>query len=644
MGRQVIDILFRMTELKLERIIAEIVDNSLDADAKKIKVDFFGINKDESDVGFSVMDNGIGFDSTEQLFNSWEIELKSKTRSEEEIGKYHVGMKLAPLTKYKTIYVVTIIDDEAWITKAENAAKTGKSFNMDSKTHENPTKPEKYKPSDKSIPSYVHEQIKVFGKPKKCEWKTCFIAVDKWRDLLDDGSEAYSDIIENNYFQKHMVQFLGVTYQLYLENDKNLSISVADTIVNAIDPFWRNYTPNEFQKGLKILNTKLKASKISGEKIKIKKVIEFNEAMSKFGTFAGKTLKSSVIDGLEITPYVIPQQTARGLIAKIAPNGWDGKSTKPFTGSVQNAPSEVFASDEACGFFFYRGKRLITFGNFYKLNIKANDGNQIRILVKFPSSAEPDSFEVAPNKQRMDYISKEAWEEIFDGFGLKSGSEEWAEPFNQKAPFFLPIEAARKTPKKTKNTGNVFKHNNLAHYPNILVRNSEDWVKYIKCKKPSDGGCGLLHEKKDLCPEAPCPICTKNNKGCVPGVSCTFKCPYCSKVGIHTGINCPDYCSTCKSSHKGKKCPKIKVCKKCKKDEPDCVCPCDRCGQAKPCALCCSTCAILFTKCPCGKIDSTTTTVGDKTVLKLMSYNKSQNIVMIKEVMKNLGISHKDLK
>jgi len=632
-----------MTELKLERIIAEIVDNSLDADAKNIKVDFFEIDKDESDVGFSVMDNGVGFDSTDQLFESWEIERKLKTRSDEEVGKYHVGMKLAPLTKYKTIYLVTIIGGETWITKAFNAAKTDKPFNMDSKTHENPTKPEKYKPSDKSIPSYVHEQIKVFGKPKKCKWKTCFIAVDKWRDLLDDGSEAYTDIIENNYFQKHMVQFLGVTYQLYIEADNNLKISVDNTSVNAIDPFWRNYTPGEFKNGLKILNSNLKTSKIPKVKKEIKEMIEFNKAMSKFGTFAGKTLKSSVIDGLEITPYVIPQQTARGLIAKIAPNGWDGKSTKPFTGSVQSAPSEVFASDEACGFFFYRGKRLITFGDFYKLNIKANDGNQIRILVKFPSSAEPDSFEVAPNKQRMDYISKEAWEEIFDGFGMKSGSEEWAEPFNQKAPFFLPSEAAKKRPKRNIKKY-VFKHNKLAHYPNILIRNSEDWVKYTLCKKLADGGCGLLHEKKDLCPKAPCPICTKNNKGCVPGASCTFKCPHCPSVGIHIGVDCPDYCTICKSSHKGKKCPNIKVCKKCKKDEPACVCPCVRCGQAKPCALCCSTCDILFTKCPCGKIDSTTQTVGDKTMLKLLSYNKSENIAIIKETMKTLGITHKDLK
>ena len=644
MARQVPDIIFRMTELKLERIIAEIVDNSLDADAKKIKVDFFGIDKDESDVGFSVMDNGNGFDSIDDLFDSWEIERKSKTRSDEEVGKYHVGMKLAPLTKYKTIYLITIIDDEAWITKAFNAAKTGKSFDMDSKTHENPTKPEKYKPSDKSIPSYVHKQIKGFGKPKKCEWKTCFIAVDKWRDILDDGSEAYSDIIENNYFQKHMVQFLGMTYQLYIESDKKLNISVGDTIVNAIDPFWINYTPSEFKKGLKTLNNKLKKSKNAEEKAKIKKVIEFNKAMSKFGTFAGKTLKSSIIDGLEITPYVIPQQTARGMIYKIAPNGWGGDSIKPFTGSVQNAPSELFASDEACGFFFYRGKRLITFGNFYKLNIKANDGNQIRILVKFPSSAEPDSFEVAPNKQRMDYISKEAWEEIFDGFGMTSGSEEWAEPFNQKAPFFLPKDKAKDLPKKKIKTGNVFKHNKAAHYPNILVRNSEDWIKYIKCYKPDKGGCGLLHEAADLCPKAPCPICTKNNKGCVPGVSCTFKCPHCSEVGDHIKTACPNYCPICKSSHKGKKCPKVKVCKTCKKNEPHCVCPCVRCGQAKPCTLCCSKCAKLFKNCPCGKIDSTIISTGDKTVLKLMSYNKVENIVKIKEAMAQLGITLTDLK
>tara|TARA_B110000211_G_C13561844_1_gene328142 strand:+ start:265 stop:423 length:159 start_codon:yes stop_codon:yes gene_type:complete len=52
----------------------------------------------------------------------------------------------------------------------------------------------------------------------------------------------------------------------------------------------------------------------------------------------------------------------------------------------------------------------------------------------------------------------------------------------------------------------------------------------------------------------------------------------------------------------------------------------------------------LFKNCPCGKIDSTIISTGDKTVLKLMSYNKVENIVKIKEAMAQLGITLTDLK
>ena len=643
MARQVPDIIFQMTELKLERIIAEIVDNTLDAEAKEVEVKFFGIDKDESDVGFIVLDNGTGFEDTDELFDSWEIEKKTKTRSEDEVGKYHVGMKIAPLTKYKTIFIVTIIDGVAWISRAFNASRTGKPFDMDNKAHENPTKPEEYDLSDTSIPSYVHDQIKDFATPKTCEWTTGFVAVDKWRDLLDDGFDAYSSIIDKNHFQKHMVQFLGMTYQHYFEDDDDLEINVDNLIVAPLDPFWTDYTPSRFNSELVNLESKMKVEKDKDEQKAIAGIIEFNKAMSKFGTFQGKTYKSSVIDGLEITPYVIPQREARTIISQKVSSGWSDEDTKPWNRQQKNAPSELLVSNSACGFFFYRGKRLITFGHFYRLNIMSNDANQIRIKVKFPSNAEPDSFEVAPNKQRMDYISKEAWEEIFDAFGMKSGSNDWAEPFNQKAPFFRDTEEARKNPLRKNRTGGIFEHNPKAHYPNILVRNSEDWIKYRKCPKPP-AGCGFLHEYSDICPKAPCPICSKTDKGCVPGTSCTFKCPYCKKVGDHIGIKCPDYCDKCKKSHDGKKCPKSKNCKTCKKVLESCTCPCNICREAKPCSGCCKVCKKLKADCDCQKFNNTIVQSGNKIILKLFSYNKSDTILKLKEVMKEHGITLSDLK
>ena len=94
MARSLPDFVFKLTELDIERIIAEIVDNSLDKQAKKIHVEFLETGERKNDVGFAVYDNGTGFESISKLFESLEIEMKDKSRTDDEIGKYHIGMKI----------------------------------------------------------------------------------------------------------------------------------------------------------------------------------------------------------------------------------------------------------------------------------------------------------------------------------------------------------------------------------------------------------------------------------------------------------------------------------------------------------------------------------------------------------------------
>ena len=76
MARRVPDILFRLTELSLEGIICELIDNSLDEKAKKVKVEFFGTDKKRNDVGIAVYDDGAGFGSKKKLWDSMEIEVE----------------------------------------------------------------------------------------------------------------------------------------------------------------------------------------------------------------------------------------------------------------------------------------------------------------------------------------------------------------------------------------------------------------------------------------------------------------------------------------------------------------------------------------------------------------------------------------
>ena len=116
MVKQVPNIIFRLLDLGLERIIAEIIDNSLDKNANDIRVNFVIPNSDAKETMTVISDNGDGFGSVENLFSSMEIESDEEDieRAPDEVGKYHIGLKIAPLTKYSRVDIVTKIDEEIY--------------------------------------------------------------------------------------------------------------------------------------------------------------------------------------------------------------------------------------------------------------------------------------------------------------------------------------------------------------------------------------------------------------------------------------------------------------------------------------------------------------------------------------------------
>jgi hypothetical protein len=354
--------------------------------------------------------------------------------------------------------------------------------------------------------------------------------------------------------------------------------------------------------------------------------------MKKFGTFEGKTYASTVLNGLEITPYVLPVDISRKRIRNHLDEGWGEETPAWFKASV-NSGSNLLKSDNVAGFFFYRGKRLITCGLFYDLNVISNDANAIRVKVLFPEELD-EHMEVHPNKHKMDSFSDEAWEEILTGLGLKTGSSDYAVPFNQKVPFFDPEH--KSLPKKKKHTGGIFKPSDKAHFPNILARNRKDWLTYIECTE-----CEFLHEVGDICPQAECSVCHSKGKGCVPESSCKHECSHCSKVGSHSDEDCDKLCGKCKVVHKDEPCPK--ACKVCKSSDDPCECPCEVCGQEKPCTGCCDKCELINADCTCNQKDSNYVPKGPKQTLILWAKNKSENIKYIKQAMVALGISVEDL-
>ncbi len=176
MARMVPSIIFGLPSLELEDIIFEIVDNSLDSGCKNVHITFFESKSTNtvSDVGFAVFDDGGGFKSIEDLYNAFEIQEDEdeKKRLSTEIGKYHVGLKIAPLSKYKLLYIFTQIDDEVWYCVAKNPEETGTTYDMDQVPKINPTWPQHYSKSDGNIPSEVHGILSGFSE-NDGKWKTC---------------------------------------------------------------------------------------------------------------------------------------------------------------------------------------------------------------------------------------------------------------------------------------------------------------------------------------------------------------------------------------------------------------------------------------------------------------------------------------
>ena len=143
MVKEVPNIIFRLLDLGLERIISEVIDNSLDKNADDIRVNFVIPNSEAKNAMTVIRDNGDGFGSLENLFSCMEIEADDEDieRGIEDVGKYHIGLKIAPLTKYSRVDIVTKINGEIVSLNFFEPISSNLEFNMNDPLHRNPTYP-----------------------------------------------------------------------------------------------------------------------------------------------------------------------------------------------------------------------------------------------------------------------------------------------------------------------------------------------------------------------------------------------------------------------------------------------------------------------------------------------------------------------
>jgi len=533
--------------LDIEIGITEVVDNSIDARANRIHI---AINRDQIRNGqfeIRVYDNGTKVSdenwTQENIDKAFEIEIDPNDpaiiRDGEAIGKFHVGMKIATLSKYNFVSMFT--------RNRQNLLQKHGMYPEEEKMRENPNLI--YGGLDNPFNSTPHhiDVEEIEGYFNNHSMNTCVLMSHPRMKILTITGTDMSCIVA---FRKHVKRYLGIVYQKYLE-DGDFELTVLDLprnegIVEPLDPFWSNFTPTKINEYKDTLENENQIAEI--------------ENLSRFGTLKTRNIPVE-IQGvtLRIEGFIIPHEQGRNAFGRYWDDGrYDDQHTKTMNKfKVTNSGSENLSSTNMGGFFFYRGKRCINFGGdlsinqgFYSL-ISPQQNHwcwRLRIKIEYDNNLD-HLLKLHPNKKGyLDIDEEKIWGVIKQELTTNAGGEGYVRPFNQNRSFL-----------SWDDKNNQFDFTNSQ---NLTVgRNPPPNFKYSRCTNCTHE----VHDSNDLCPLDECTECGFSGEGCSIGeckhictfceieecageAQCHLNCQYCDLTIRHDNIEeCENYCNTCQS-------------------------------------------------------------------------------------------------
>lgn len=292
----------------IESAIADIIDNSVAAQADRVDIDFFPIGESY----ISILDNGIGM-TKEELIVAMQYGSRSPldTRSENDLGRYGLGMKTASLSQCRILTV---------LTKKDNVL-SGAQWNLN---HIRETQEWSLlllgEDEAKNLPS--------FSKLNNYEHGTLVI----WQDL-DKFGIGESDIAEAFSRKMGLIRdHLSLVFHRYLSGEpglKKLDIKMNEESVVPQDPFL-------IKKSTQLMD---------GETIMVRgqKVV--------------------------VSPYILPHTSRLTQKELKALGGKDGLRKNQ-------------------GFYVYRNKRLLVWGNWFRLMRQGDLSKLARVRVDIPNSLD----------------------------------------------------------------------------------------------------------------------------------------------------------------------------------------------------------------------------------------------------------------
>ena len=292
----------------IESAIADIIDNSVAAQADRVDIDFFPIGESY----ISILDNGVGM-TKEELIVAMQYGSRSPldTRSENDLGRYGLGMKTASLSQCRILTV---------LTKKDNVL-SGAQWNLN---HIRETQEWSLlllgEDEAKNLPS--------FSKLNNYEHGTLVV----WQDL-DKFGIGESDIAEAFSRKMGLIRdHLSLVFHRYLSGEpglKKLDIKMNEESVVPQDPFL-------IKKSTQLMDDEIIV--IRGQKV-------------------------------VVSPYILPHTSRLTQKELKALGGKDGLRKNQ-------------------GFYVYRNKRLLVWGNWFRLMRQGDLSKLARVRVDIPNSLD----------------------------------------------------------------------------------------------------------------------------------------------------------------------------------------------------------------------------------------------------------------
>ena len=215
----------------LESAIADIVDNSITAKATEIEIKF-PVSPD--DVCIAICDNGNGM-TKEELFDAMKYgsTLKGKKRSEDDLGRFGMGLKSASHSQCRRLSVAS----------KKNGKISAYVWDLDVIDEE----------EDWMIIDCSEEEIaEIPFVDYLDDKKTGTIVV--WQDfdfIRKEAGEEYSELVRQ---QNDVADYLSLIFHRFLSKDKKdrLSIRINNFQLEPLDPFLENHPKTSIKKSLSI--------------------------------------------------------------------------------------------------------------------------------------------------------------------------------------------------------------------------------------------------------------------------------------------------------------------------------------------------------------------------------------------------------